>query len=195
MWDQRYATDEYIYGTEPNAFLAEHAALLSGPVLSLCEGEGRNGVFLAARGLDVLGIDGSAVGLAKAQKLAHARGVVLRTAVTDLAAYTPPEHTFGAVVSIFAHLPSALRHQLYPKVERALKPGGLLLFEHYGPAQLPKNTGGPKDVDMLITAAQLKQAFPHCDPIIARELDRDVMEGTYHHGLSSVTQFLARKRG
>jgi SAM-dependent methyltransferase len=194
MWNERYSAPEYVYGTEPNAFLAEHAGLLTGPVLSLCEGEGRNGVFLVSRGLDVLGVDGSPVGLAKARKLAESRGVTLRTEVADLAVYTPPENTFGAVVSIFAHLPSALRHRLYPLVERALKPGGILLLEHYSPAQIPKTTGGPKTPDMLFDAADVRRMFPHCEPILARELDRDVQEGILHNGLSSVVQFLARKR-
>lgn len=194
MWDQRYSAPEYVYGTEPNAFLAEHAGLLTGPVLSLCEGEGRNGVFLASRGFDVLGVDGSPVGLAKAQRLASARGVALRTEVADLATYDPPENTFGAVVSIFAHLPSALRRRLYPLVERALKPGGVLLIEHYSPAQIPKSTGGPKDPDMLFAAADLPRMFPRCEPILARDIDRDVQEGILHNGLSSVVQFLARKR-
>src|SRR5258708_4202377 len=126
MWNERYAGDEYFYGTEPNAFLPEHAKTLSGPVLSLAEGEGRNPVFLATLGLDVLGVDSSEVGLAKARKLAAAKGVSIRTAVTDLADYTPPENSFGSVVSIFAHLPGSLRQRLYPLVERSLKPGGIL---------------------------------------------------------------------
>jgi SAM-dependent methyltransferase len=194
MWDQRYASPEYVYGTEPNAFLAEHAGRLTGPVLSLCEGEGRNGVFLATLGLDVLGVDGSPVGLAKAQKLAAARGVRIRTQVADLASYTPPANTFGAVISIFAHLPSALRRRVYPLVEAALMPSGILLLEHYSPAQIPKSTGGPKDPDMLMTAAGVQAAFPLCDVILCRELDRDIQEGSLHNGLSSVVQFLARKR-
>ncbi len=194
MWNERFSTPDYVYGTAPNDFLAEHAGLLKGPVLSLCEGEGRNGVFLASRGLEVLGVDGSAVGLAKAQRLAQARGVKLRTEVADLADYNPPANTFGAVVSIFAHLPSALRAQLYPKVERALKPGGIILLEHYSPAQIPKSTGGPKSPDMLMTAADVQQSFPLCDVILCRELDRDIQEGALHTGLSSVTQFLGQRR-
>ena len=59
MWNERYGSDEYIYGTQPNVFLAENAKLLTGPVLSLAEGEGRNAVFLASLGLEVLGVDGS----------------------------------------------------------------------------------------------------------------------------------------
>lgn len=195
MWNERYAGDEYIYGTEPNTFLAEHAQTLTGPVLSLCEGEGRNAVFLASLGFEVLGADSSDVGLAKAQKLAAAKGVRIRTTVTDLADYAPPANVFGSVISIFAHLPSTLRARLYPLVERSLKPGGLILLEAYTLAQLPKDTGGPKDPDMLMSAASLRKEFPHCEVILARELDRDIAEGQHRSsGVGSVVQFIARKK-
>jgi cyclopropane fatty-acyl-phospholipid synthase-like methyltransferase len=193
MWNERYATDDYVYGTEPNTFLAERVQRLASPVLSLCEGEGRNAVFLASLGLDVFGVDGSEVGLAKAQKLAAARGVKIRTQMTDLANFTPAENTFGAVISIFAHLPGALRRQLYPLVERSLQPGGILLLEAYTPAQLARNTGGPKDPDMLMTAAGLRREFPGCEIILAQEIDREVIEGRHHSGLASVVQLIARK--
>jgi SAM-dependent methyltransferase len=194
MWNERYATNEYVYGTEPNVFLAEHAKLLTGPVLSLAEGEGRNAVFLASLGLDVLGVDNSDVGLAKAQKLAAAKGVRIRTEVADLAIYDLPENHFGSVFSIFAHLPSSLRRKLYPLVERSLKPGGIFLLEAYTPAQLPKNTGGPKDPDMLMNVAKLTAEFPGLEVILARELDREIIEGKFHTGLASVVQFIARKK-
>lgn len=194
MWDQRYAGDDYVYGTEPNTFLAQHAGLLSGPVLSLAEGEGRNGVFLASRGLDVLGVDSSEVGLAKARKLAAMRGVTIRTLVADLAVYEPPANTFGAVVSIFAHLPSPLRRRLYPLVERSLKPGGIILLEAYTKAQLARDTGGPKDPDMLMASADLERSFPGCEVILSREVDREVIEGKFHSGVASVVQFIARKK-
>ena len=123
MWNERYGSDEYIYGTQPNVFLAENAKLLTGPVLSLAEGEGRNAVFLASLGLDVLGVDSSEVGLAKARTLAESRGVGIKTEVADLATYDPPENCFGAVISVFAHLPSEIRGRLYRLVEQSLKPG------------------------------------------------------------------------
>lgn len=195
MWNERYAGDDYFYGTEPNTFLAEHAKLLTGPVLSLAEGEGRNAVFLASLGLDVLGVDSSEVGLAKAQKLASARSVTIRTQVADLGDYTPPAATFGSVISIFAHLPGSLRRKLYPLVERSLKPGGLLLLEAYTPAQLPRTTGGPKDPDLLMTAAALPNEFPGCEILLVRELERNVAEGGHRAGgLGCVVQFMARKR-
>lgn len=195
MWNERYAGDDYVYGTEPNSFLAEHAKLLAGPVLSLGEGEGRNAVFLASLGLEVLGVDLSEVGLAKAQKLAAAKGVSIRTAVTDLATYDPPPNSFGAVISIFAHLPGAIRARLYPQIERSLKPGGILLLEAYTLAQLPKTAGGPKDPDMLMSAAGLRREFAHLEVVLARELDRDVKEGGHRlGGVGSVVQFIARRK-
>jgi SAM-dependent methyltransferase len=194
MWNERYAADGFAYGTEPNAFLAQHAKLLVGPVLSLAEGEGRNAVFLASLGLDVLGVDGSEVGLAKARALAAARGVSIRTEVADLATYEPPEQAFGAVVSISAHLPSVARKRLHGLAERALRPGGIVLLEAYTRAQLARTTGGPKDPDMLMSRADLLAEFANCEPMLAREIEREVVEGRFHTGLASVVQFLARKR-
>src|ERR1044072_445504 len=165
MWNERYASDEFAYGTEPNAFLAQNANLLTSPVLSLAEGEGRNAVFLASLGLDVLGVDASDVGLAKAQKLAASKGVSIQTEVADLAAYEPAENHYGSVISISAHLPSKGRNRLYPQLERSLKPGGIFLLEAYTRAQLSRNSGGPKDIDMLMDLAELQQQFPNCEPI------------------------------
>jgi len=194
MWNERYGRDEYIYGTQPNSFLAENANLLTGPVLSLAEGEGRNAVFLASLGLDVLGVDASDVGLAKAVKLAERKGVVMQTMVVDLATFEPSEKSFGSVVSIFAHLPSEIRRRLYPLVERSLKPGGIFLLEAYTKAQLARNTGGPKDPDLLMASLDLEEAFPNCEVTLSQEIERDVNEGEYHTGLASVVQFIAKKK-
>jgi len=195
MWNERYSAAEYIYGTEPNSFLAEHAHLLSGPVLSLAEGEGRNGVFLASLGLDVHGVDQSEVGLAKAQALARSRNVTIRTEVADLGEFRPAPDHYGAVVSISAHLPGAVRNRLYPLIERCLKPGGIIILEAYSEAQLARDTGGPRDRDMLMSPAKLKREFPNLEPILLHELEREVREGTAHSGMASVVQFIARRPG
>jgi len=194
MWNERYAGSEFAYGTEANSFLVQNAKLLTSPVLSLAEGEGRNAVFLASRGLDVLGVDASDVGLAKAQKLAASKGLAIRTEVADLASYEPQENYFGSVISISAHLPSNTRNRLYPLVERSLKPGGIILLESYTKAQLSRNTGGPKDPDLLLDLAELVKLFPNCEPIIAQEVEREIIEGKFHTGLANVVQFIARKR-
>ena len=166
MWNQRYSGDEFAYGTEPNSFLAENVKLLTGPVLSLAEGEGRNAVFLASLGLEVLGVDGSELGLAKAQKLAESRDVRITTEVADLATYEPPANQYGSVVSISAHLPRDVRRRLYPLVEQSLKSDGVILLEAYSKSQLARNTGGPKDSDMLMTADDIVSEFPNCEVIL-----------------------------
>lgn len=195
MWNERYSSEEYAYGTEPNSFLAEHAKELTGPVLSIGEGEGRNGVFLASLGLNVLGVDGSEVGLAKAQTLAKSKGLEIRTEVADLAVFSPRPNHYGSVISIFAHLPSSIRIRLYPLLEECLMPGGIILLEAYSEAQFTRETGGPKDPDMLMTIEKIGREFPNCEPILLREIHRDVLEGSFHTGQASVVQFIGRKRG
>lgn len=194
MWNERYRVNEYIYGTEPNTFLVEHATMLEGPVLSLAEGEGRNGVYLASLGLEVTGVDGSDVALAKAQDLAKLRNVQIHTVVSDLGIFDPKPDSYGAVISISAHLPSDIRKVLYPRIERSLKAGGVVLLEAYSEAQFERSTGGPKDVDMLMTAAKVEREFPSCEIVLLREIEREVTEGTYHSGLASVVQFIGRKK-
>jgi SAM-dependent methyltransferase len=194
FWNTRYAGDDYLYGTEPNTFLMEHCGDLHGPVLSLSEGEGRNAVFLASRGLEVIGTDISSVALEKAKKLAQSRGVKIKTVVADLASYEPEGNYYGSVVSIFAHLPSKIRNRIYPLIEHSLKPGGILLLEAYSENQLSRETGGPKDVDMLMTVDKLRREFPNLEPIILREVERNIAEGGAHSGMGSVVQFIARKK-
>ena len=193
MWNERYSADEYIYGTEPNAFLAENAHLLHGPVLSVAEGEGRNGVYLASLGLEVHGVDGSHVGLSKARALARSRNVEIRTQVADLAEYEPEPDHYRSVVSISAHLPSAIRHRLYPLLEQCLKAGGILLLEAYSETRLGRNTGGPRDADMLMTPAKIRAEFPQLEPRLLREVEREVLEGRAHTGMASVVQFIGVK--
>jgi SAM-dependent methyltransferase len=195
FWNDRYAGDDYMYGTEPNAFLAEHCNVLTGPVLSLSEGEGRNAVFLASRGLEVLGVDISNVALEKAKKLAASRGVEIKTLLADLATYEPEANHYGSVVSIFAHLPGTVRNRLYPLIEQSLKPGGILLLEAYTKHQLTRDTGGPKDVDMLMTMDKLQREFPNLEPVHLRELEREITEGAAHSGMGSVVQFIGKKQG
>ncbi len=194
-WDERYGKDEYYYGTEPNDFLRDQAAMIpaGADVLCLGEGEGRNAVFLAAAGHRVVALDQSAVGLAKAARLAAARGVALETRVADLAQYRVDADRYGAIVSIWCHLPSALRSRVHPQIVAALAPGGVLIYEAYVPAQIAHGTGGPRDPDLLPTLAELRRDFAALDILHGVECERVVHEGAGHHGMSAVVQLLARK--
>ena len=194
FWNKRYDNGGYLYGTEPNSFLAEHCSLLSGPVLSLSEGEGRNAVFLASRGLEVLGVDISMVALEKAKTLAKSCGVEIKTLVADLATFEPEQNHYRSVISISAHLPSTVRNKLYPLIERSLKPDGIIILEAYSENQLSRNTGGPRDADMLMTVEKLHREFPNLEPLLLQEVEREVSEGEGHTGMASVAQFIARKK-
>lgn len=192
FWNERYRGEEFIFGTEPNDFLREHIHFLKSPVLSISEGEGRNAVFMAERGLDVVGIDISEVALAKAEALAKSRSVSIRTEVADVSTYIPPRNHYGAVVSVFAHVSSGTRALLYPRLERALMPGGIFLMEAYSENQISRDTGGPKDLDWLMTEEKVRQAFPNMEMLLLREVEREVIEGSGHTGLASVIQCIAR---
>jgi len=194
FWNKHYADRDFLYGTEPNSFLAEHCHLLNGPVLSLSEGEGRNAVLLASRGLDVIGVDISSVALEKAQTLAKSRGVEIKTVVADLATFEPEKNHYGSVISISAHLPSTVRNKLYPSIERSLRTNGLILLEAFSENQLTRDTGGPKDADMLMTVEKVQREFPNLEPVLLREVEREVLEGEGHRGMASVVQFIARKK-
>lgn len=194
FWDNRYAAPDFVFGTEPNDFLRACAGHIpAGPVLCLGEGEGRNAVFLAGRGHAVTAVDQSATGLAKARRLAAERGLVLETKVADLADYRIPPGTWAAIVSIFLHLPPALRAQVYAQAAAGLQPGGVLILEAYTPAQLAFGTGGPKVVELLPTLTGLRAELAGLDLVIARECERDVIEGAGHSGRAAVVQVLARR--
>jgi SAM-dependent methyltransferase len=194
MWDERYSAKEYAYGTEPNTFLtANFQHLPKGRVLSLAEGEGRNAVFLAQQGYAVTAVDGSQVGLDKAQALAEARGVKIERVCADLAVFELGVSTWDGIVSIFCPLPPAIRQALYRKVLAALKPGGVFLLEAYTPAQLQHGTGGGKSVELMQTAATLRAELPGLDFVHLVELERDVVEGVFHTGLGAVVQAIGVK--
>jgi len=194
-FDQRYATEEYWYGTLPNDFLKEHVASLpwGGRVLCLGEGEGRNAVFLAAQGFDVVAVDASAVGLAKAERLARERHVSIATVRADLADYALGESTWDGIISIWCHLPPALRARVHHDVGPALRAGGVFLLEAYTPAQLEFKTGGPKSAELLPTLAALRQELGGLRFELAIERERDVHEGRGHSGHSAVVQIIARR--
>ena len=194
MWDQRYNTPEYIYGKTPNDFLVEMIDRLpKGEVLSLAEGEGRNGVYLAQQGCRVTGVDSSAVALQKARNLAAERGVQLNTLHRNLSELEIEPAAWDAVVSIFCHLPAPLRASLHRQVVQGLRPGGCLLLEAYTPRQLEFRTGGPPTIELMMDLKTLRQELKGLNLEHAREVERDIREGSYHDGRSAVVQILARK--
>lgn len=194
MWDERYATEEYAYGTQPNKFLEENFQQLpKGKVLSLAEGEGRNAVFLAKQGYSVTAVDGSIVGLNKAGKLADENGVFIECIHADLADYDLGENKWDGIISIFNPLPSSLRKPLYKKVVTALKRNGVFLVEAYTPEQVKHGTGGGNSVDTMQSKQTLNEELAGLEFCHLIELEREVIEGTYHTGTGAVVQAIASR--
>ncbi len=195
MWDERYSGEDYCYGTKPNDFLVSVRSCLpaSGRALCLAEGEGRNAVYLAGEGFDVVAMDQSPVGMAKAQRLARTAGVSIETRVAGLETFDIEPGAWDVIVSIWAHVPSALRRRVHAAVVGGLVPGGVFVLEAYTPAQLALGTGGPKSADLLMTLDALRAELSGLEFVHAAELKRDVFEGAHHGGTSSVVQVVARR--
>jgi SAM-dependent methyltransferase len=196
-WNARYATDDYHFGTEPNAFVAaQQVRLKKGQTaLTIADGEGRNGVWLARQGLDVTSVDFSPNGIAKAQKLAARYGVSLKIECADLATWNWGVARFDVVVGIFFQFaPPPFRAQIFRHMKEVLRPGGLILLEGYRPEQLRYGTGGPSEVENLYTADLLRREFADMDILHLAEYDAELSEGTRHRGMSALIDLVARKR-
>ncbi len=195
-WDARFAGEDYLFGTEPNQFLASCGALIgdAGRVLCVADGEGRNSVWLAQQGLDVEAFDASPVGVAKARRLAAERGVSVRYHVADVDGWDWPEETYDVVVAIYVQFsPPAQRRRVFDRIARALRPGGLFLLEGYRVEQLAYGTGGPKIPDQLYTEPQLRAELGAFTLEEVRAYDADIAEGAAHSGRSAVIDVIARR--
>ena len=195
-WEGRYAAPDYVFGTEPNYFLKSCKPALpkTGKVLAVADGEGRNGVWLAEQGLDVLSIDFSPAAQRKARALAEQRGVRMTIEQADVHAWNYPDAAYDVVVEIFTQFSTpAERAKKWAGMRKALKPGGLLIVEGYTPKQLDYGTGGPKQAEHLYTRAMLEEAFVGFKDMKFTEEDVDIQEGSGHGGMSAVIGLTARK--
>jgi 2-polyprenyl-3-methyl-5-hydroxy-6-metoxy-1,4-benzoquinol methylase len=195
FWDARFGVRPYVYGTEPNAFLVRQRYILESGmnVLSIADGEGRNGVWMAQQGMRVSTVDASAEGVKKALRLALDRGVALNATCADLTTWVWPQQAFDAVVLVFLHLLPEQRQQIHQCIINALKPGGLLLMEVFRPQQLDHHSGGPRDAALLYTAAMLQDDFAALDILDLQEATPELDEGPFHQGPAATLQLVARR--
>jgi SAM-dependent methyltransferase len=193
-WQLRYSIAEYVFGEEPNAFLVSKRGLLpkGARTLAVADGEGRNGVWLAQQGLDVLSLDFSPVAQDKAKALAVRRNARLSFEIADVHDWAYPENAFDVVVEIFTQFSSPTqRARKWTGMNRTLKAGGLLLIEGYTPKQLEFATGGPKARENLYTHEMLEAEFGGFSRIEIEEAERPLSEGAGHSGMSAVIDLVA----
>jgi len=196
FWHKRFQDENYVYGTEPNAFLADSQKKLqlSGDALAIAEGEGRNAVFLAEQGMNVTSWDYAESGLEKTKKLAETRHVSVKTELVDLNEASWNQGQWDEIVCIFGHFPEELRRKTLLGVKEAVKPGGFFVTEVYSTHQIPYKSGGPQDLELLYTPEEFLQTFS--DWRIVHFFMGEVVrhEGAWHNGLSHVIQFIGQKR-
>ena len=201
MWDQRYAVEDYVYGKEANAFfrtvLDEYQ--LKGKILLPAEGEGRNAVFAAKKGMDVHAFDISIEGKKKALRLAKEENVELSYEVGDFFEMNASRKKFDIAALIYAHLPPDILSKYHQKITELIKPGGYIILEGFSKKHMVfqkenPRAGGPRNIDMLFSVEMLKRDFSKFDSIILEEKEVDLKEGKFHQGKASVIRYLGRKR-
>ncbi len=194
LWNTRFNTEQYIYGTEPNVFFKQELEKLNPAKLLLpAEGEGRNAVFAAKIGWQVTAFDASTVAQAKALKLASHNGVSINYRILNFTeAYFDPE-SFDAIALVFAHMPSLMRTAVHQNALKWLKPGGVLILEGYSKQQHQFNTGGPSDADMLYAVTDLKHDFASMAQLNVTEVITELSEGSQHIGQSALIRVVGVK--
>lgn len=198
FWNERYAKAEYVYGEEPNEFLKEQLKPGRGVWLFPAEGEGRNAVYAASLGIQVVAFDQSEAGRTKAIRLAEKRGVKIEYQVGPVQDIELPKARFDGAALIYAHFLPEFRVDAYRKITGSLKPGARIIFEAFSKKQVEyqargEKSGGPQDIAMLFSEDEVRSLFAgiEFDLLEAREIE--LREGEHHHGKGHVVRFTGRK--
>lgn len=215
FWNNVFSKTDFHYGTQANDWIetAIGRYVLNGQwfanlgvdlpdelrIIELAAGEGRNAVWLAEQGFDVTAFDQSGVGLEKAQRLAREHGVVITTRTDDVLELAADGEGWYAqsdiVVSTFFHVPPERKRELFRAHRVLVRPGGLVIAEWFHPEQRTGGytSGGPPNVDMLITVPELRTAFAQWHILECRQRERELDEGAGHTGPGVVTQLVAQR--
>lgn len=195
-WDQRFSDPEFLFGTEPNAYLAGHQDFLNSgeTALAVADGEGRNSVWLARQGLMVDAFDISTVGVAKARQLAQLTAVSVNYNVCDCDGWSWQPNAYDNVVAIFVQFADPnMRRRLFANMIKTLKPGGHLILQGYTPKQLDYNTGGPGLLDHMYTEELLREQFAELQILDLKVYETELNEGKRHSGRSALIGMVAKK--
>jgi SAM-dependent methyltransferase len=200
MWNSRYQSNEFAYGKAPNQFFKDvlNRFNLTGEILLPAEGEGRNAVYAAQKGLSVYAFDISVEGKNKALRLAKEKNVQIRYEVGEITDLALEDQSFDIAALTFVHLPPNLRSNFHCEVAKLIKPGGVIIIEGFSKNNLKNrrenpNIGGPNNPEMLFSVEEIKNDFKGFEIVELQETNVELKEGSFHNGLGSVIRFIGRK--
>lgn len=200
MWDNRYSSEDYAYGISPNEFFKDaiNKYELSGSILMPAEGEGRNAVYAAKKGMDVKAFDISFEGRKKALKLAEKENVRINYEIGDFFDLDLINHNYDAVGLIFAHFPPHVLLKYHKKIGELIKINGLVILEGFSKNHLKfkkegLGVGGPDNSEMLFSIETIQRDFPDFEPIQLEELQIELTEGKFHNGMAKVIRYVGKK--
>ena len=196
VWNAKFQGEKRLYGDAPNNFIQDNFELLENAKTVMClgEGEGRNAVFLAEKGLEVEALDISDVGLFKLRQWAKEHYLYIKIRHT-LIEYWQPEPLYDAVVCTYLHLPKPTQKMLFEKALEALHVNGIFIAELFSESQINFFSGGPKNIALLYDfndILDIVKLLP-CEVI---KLSQEVIflnEGT-HQGRGSVIRIILKKK-
>ena len=193
-WDEKFDSEEYIYGKEANSFVKDIFKKQTNnneKILLLAEGEGRNAIYLAKLGYDITTYDMSQVGINKQYQLASEARVDIDANYGDITKPNlAPQSSFDYSINIFGHVPNEGKQEMFNNLVQSLVVGGYSYFEFYSKEQLAYGTGGPKDESMLYTINEIESYLKHL-PVKIHQLEQHEIyrnEGIKHTGTGSIIQ-------
>lgn len=199
-WDERYSTETFAYGTEPNNYLKEQLNKLNpGKILFPADGEGRNSVYAAVKGWKASAFDISSGGQKKALQLAQNNLVTIDYQVGELHALNYEKEQFDVIALIYAHFPAEIKSSIHKTLDQYLRKGGIIIFEAFSKNHLDylarnEKVGGPKDIGSLFSIEEIRSDFPNYDILELAETEIELNEGIFHNGTGSVIRFSGRKQ-
>ena len=197
FWNERFNKDEFIFGKEPNEYLVEQTRKylkLGSKVLCIADGEGRNGVWLAKQGMQVVGFDASDIALAKAKQFARDNQVEIEYSFSDTDSFDWQKNTYDAVVGIFIQFADPImRKRIFEQTYETLKPGGIFILQGYTPKQLEYKTGGPSLIEHLYTEELIRGLAKNFEILDLYCYEKELNEGARHAGMSALLGLVAKK--
>ncbi len=153
-WDKKYRDSELLWSADANIWVQDLAQdLAPGIALDVAAGEGRNALWLVARGWQVTAVDFSAVALQRARTLAETRLGIdaerLTTLEADVQTWVPPARSYDLVLVAYLHLPEKQRGVVMRAAAEAVSPGGTLLVVGHDLENLRSGHGGPQNPAVL----------------------------------------------